>query len=372
MIYLDNASTSFPKPQSVQDAVASAVRDVGANPGRGAYSSARTADRLVYDARKLTAQFFGASDPSRVIFTPGCTYSLNFALQSLLKRGERAVVGGRQHNAVTRTLESVGCAVSHFRWDGDAPFDAGELRRLVTPETKAVVINHASNVDGLLFPLDEIREACAGKPLVIDCAQTAGMKELLLGDNEVFCVPAHKGLWGVAGTGILAFGKNIAISPLVSGGTGSFSEDTQMPQKYPDRLEPGSANLIGISALDAGIKEVMRIGLKNIHEKKAALAESASKGLSKIKGVKIFRPASVKNRVPLFSFLIEGKDPAELADALDQGYGIACRAGMHCAVEAHRELGAFPNGAVRFAPGYFTTEAEVAEFVASVAQIARK
>lgn len=372
MIYLDDASTSFPKPPSVHEAMLHGLRDVGANPGRGGYASARAADRLVYETRNLAADFFGAVDSARVVFTPGCTYSLNMALKGLLKAGDHVVVCGRQHNAVVRPLASVNPVVSNFDWDGRGPFEPKAFSRLLKPETKAVVVNHASNVDGLLFPLDELRDAANGVPLVIDCAQTAGVVEIRTGDRDVVCAPGHKGLWGAAGVGILAFGKKIELEPVVVGGTGSFSEDAGAPPAYPDRLEPGTMNLPGIAALGAGMREVGAVGVANVFRKKMALALAAYERLSKIRGVKIFWPDDEARRVPLFSFTVEGLDPSEAADLLDRDHGIACRSGLHCAPRAHMELGTFPVGTVRFAPGYFNVPGDVDAFAAAVVEMAKK
>jgi selenocysteine lyase/cysteine desulfurase len=349
-----------------------AVRDVGASPGRGGYAKARAADRLVYETRNLAAEFFGASHPSRVIFTPGCTHSINIAVKSLLKSGDHVIVGGRQHNAVVRTLASVGCAVSRFDWDGRGALNREGFARLFTPQTKAVVINHGGNVDGLLFPLGEIRDLCDGVPLVVDCAQTAGVVELKTGETDVLCAPGHKGLWGVPGIGVLAFGKKIELEPVVFGGTGSFSDNPGMPSPYPDKLEPGTMNLPGIAALNAGIKEVNAVGIKNIFEKKTRLATTAMERLLKIPSVKIFWPKDAACRVPLFSFTVGGMDPSEVATALDYEYDIACRAGLHCAPDAHKELGTFPVGTIRFSPGFFTTADDVDAFVNAIARIATK
>lgn len=370
MIYLDDASTSFPKPTSVHEAVLSAVRDLGGNPGRGGHSKAREADRLVFDTRELVARLFDVSESSRVIFTPGCTYSINVAVKSLVGSDDHVIVGPRQHNAVVRTLESVGCSVSKFDWEGNAPFDRVKFSSLLTDKTKAVIINHGGNVDGLLTPPDEIRELCGDIPLIIDCAQTAGALEIKTGEREIVCAPGHKGLWGTAGVGIMAFGKKIDLDPLVFGGTGSFSDNPEMPTAYPDRLEPGTMNLPGIASLNAGVKEVLSTGVKNIFEKKTRVVETAFERLSKIQGLRIFRPAEAPRRLPLFSFTIEGMDPSDIATALDSEHGIAVRSGLHCAPNAHREIGTFPEGAVRFSPGFFTSENDAETFAKAVSKIA--
>jgi cysteine desulfurase family protein len=367
MIYLDNASTSFPKPNTVTDAMVSVVRDIGANPGRGGYVAGRTADRLVYETRKRAAAFFNATDPTRVIFTPGCTYSLNIALKGLLEPGDHLVAGSRQHNAVSRPLAALGCDVSYFEWDGASPIP--NLKPMINSKTKAVILNHASNVDGLLLPLDEIREMVQGIPLIVDCAQTAGLVDISLEEYDILCATGHKGLLGIGGTGLLIVGSKVDLKPLISGGTGSFSEDVEMPKPLPDRLEPGSMNLAGIAALNAGLREVERVGMGNIFEHEMKLAQIAFDALSKLKGVSLYWPKNTANRIPLFSFRAEGLGTAEIADRLDADFDIACRAGLHCAPQAHKELGTFPEGTIRFAPGLYTTSEDVDAFISAMSQI---
>ncbi len=377
LIYLDNASTSFPKPESVVQAIGRALKEVGANPGRGGYSRARAADRLVYETRNLATRFFNAPDPARVVFTPGGTYSINMALNGFLNDGDHLIVTGRQHNAVMRPLGAMQgrVSVSRLRWDGTGPIDEG-FAALVTPRTRAVVVNHASNVDGLLYPLRELGLLAKrfGLLLIVDAAQTAGLVEIdMVRDGiDILCVTAHKGLWGIAGTGMLALGAGVALEPLVCGGTGSFSDSYQMPEAYPDRLEAGSANLTGIAAVKAGMEEVMRIGVREIMGAKMLLARTAYEGLQSFAGVRLFWPGVDMARIPLFSFTLDRLDPSDVGTTLDERYNIACRAGLHCAMDAHREIGSYPMGTVRFAPGYFTTKDEVELFVRAVGELSGK
>ncbi|MBI5177651.1 MAG: aminotransferase class V-fold PLP-dependent enzyme, partial [Nitrospinae bacterium] len=347
-------------------------------PGRGGYASARAADRLVYEARTRAAEFFGAHDPARVIFTPGGTYSLNMAIKGFLRAGDHIIVCGRQHNAVVRPLETLDGAigVSRFVWDGMGPVREKDVEPLLTPRTRAMIVNHASNVDGLLYPLEPLGVFCKKHrlALIVDVAQSAGLVALDMKRHHIslLCATGHKGLWGLAGMGLLALGGGVELDPLVEGGTGSFSDSGRMPDAYPDRLEPGSMNLAGIAALNAGLREVGEAGIDAIFARKMRLALIAYGGLKGIGGMRIYWPERPEHRIPVFSFAVERMDCAEIGTRLDAEYGIACRAGLHCATQAHEEIGSYPQGTVRFAPGWFNQEAEVELFLKAVAAIVAK
>lgn len=374
-VYLDNAATSWPKPESVARVMQMAMADIGANPGRGGYAQARTADRLIHDTRIFAARFFNAPDPTRVIFTPCATYSLNMALHGFFKKGDHAIVMGRQHNAVFRTLHDkrLGVGVSRLFWDGRVPLGK-ELARLQTRKTRALIVNHASNVDGFLYPLEKIGRAAkkVGLTLIVDAAQSAGnaIVDMRRQNIGILCATGHKGLLGPAGTGLLILNTNMELEPFIKGGTGSFSDRAEMPSAYPDRLEAGSLNLPGIAGLGAGIRELKKLGLEKSIAKKMRLTARAHTALSKIPGIRLYWGVEKEFRIPLFSFTVEGLDPAEVGNMLDQSYNIACRVGLHCAPDAHREIGSFPEGTIRFAPGVYTTEAEVDHFIRAMREIA--
>jgi cysteine desulfurase family protein len=378
LIYLDNAATSYPKPGAVIRAVGRVLSEVAGNPGRSGYAGARKADMLLYRARCEAASFFGLRDASRLVFTPGGTWSLNMALKGLLKRGDHVIATRRQHNAVARVLmaKRSGFKVTTIDWNGESPLKEEDILRAAGPNSRAIVVNHACNVDGLIFPLAKIGRIAdrLGLVLIVDAAQTAGllpidMRKMNIG---VLCATGHKCLMGPAGTGILAVAPGVDVKPLLFGGTGSFSEEFSMPAPYPDRLEAGSLNLPGIAGLAAGIREIKKIGLEKIFKYKTALCELAFERLSAIGGVKIYRPRNPRNRAPLFSFTIDGADSAEAGDLLDRKYGIACRVGLHCAPMAHMEIGTYPEGSIRFAPGFYTKKREIAFFVKAVEEIVRK
>ncbi len=374
-VYLDNAATSWPKPEHVARAMQTAMADIGANPGRGGYAQARAAGRLIHDTRILAARFFNAPDPARVIFTPCATYSLNMALQGFFKKGDHVIVMGRQHNAVIRPLHDrrLGVKVSRLVWNDTAPL-VKELARVQTKKTRALIVNHASNVDGFLYPLDTIGRAAKkrGLTLIVDAAQGAGNAAIDMRRQNIgiLCATGHKGLLGPAGTGLLLLNAGIELMPLIKGGTGSYSDKEAMPAVYPDRLEAGSLNLPGIAGLGAGIRELMKLGLEKSIAKKMRRTEQAHAALSKIPGIRLYWPAKKELRIPLFSFSIDGIDPAEVGDMLDHRHNVACRVGLHCAPDAHREIGSFPEGTIRFAPGIYTTAAEVEHFIHAVREIA--
>ncbi len=295
-VYLDHAATSWPKPASVANALQTVMAGIGANPGRGGYAQARAADRLLYDTRILVARFFNGPDPARVIFTPCATYSLNMALQGFFKKGDHAIVMGRQHNSVIRPLHGrrLGVKVSRLMWNGTVPLGK-ELDRLQNKKTRALIVNHAGNVDGFLYPLEQIGRIAKkrGLTLIVDAAQSAGnaIVDMRRQNIGILCATGHKGLLGPSGTGLLMPNKGVELEPFVSGGTGSFSDRAEMPKEYPDRLEPGSLNLAGIAGLGAGIRELMKIGLEKIIAKKMRRTVQGYTALSKIPGIRLYWPA---------------------------------------------------------------------------------
>jgi len=359
LIYLDNASTSYPKPKAVVRAVERAVGSFGVNPGRGGYSLTRRVDRLIFEARKSFASFFNLADSSRIVFTPGGTYSLNMAIRGLLKKGDHVITTGRLHNAVVRPLydRSVRLDITALGGGGSGGGGSGgggsvsairenDISSLVTHRTRAVVVNHASNVDGLLYPLEKIGRITRklGLVMIVDAAQTAGLVEIDMkkANIDLLCVTGHKSLMGPMGIGLLAVAPGIDLKPLFT-----VSDDERMPAKFPDRLEPGSLNLPGIAGLAAGLKEVNRIGVKKIFAYKMKLCVRAYDALNAMEGVTVYWPRKDSERVPLFSFNIDAWDPSEVGDILDRRYSIACRVGLHCAPKAHMDIGTYPIGSIR-------------------------
>ena len=378
MIYLNNAATTLPKPKAVVRAMELAMKAIGENPGRGSSKGVHKAERLIYETRLLTAKFFGAKDTAKVIFTPGCTYSINIALRGFLKNGDHVISTGRMHNALARTLydKRLGVNLSTIEWDGKSPMTTETFKTKMTGNTRAIVVNHASNVDGLLFPLREIgmiaREL--GLTLIVDAAQTAGLVSIDMKRDNIgmLCVSGHKGLMGPSGLGILILAPDIEIDPLISGGTGSFSDEMEMPTSYPDRLEAGTPNIIGIAGLNAGISFLQKTGLQKIFEHERNLCNEAVKGIEKLPGVKIFRPKNASRRMPLLSFTIKDNDPADIGNYLEESYGIASRVGLHCAPHSHKEIGTYPLGLVRISPGYFNKKSEIKLLIKAVTEFIKE
>ena len=373
MIYLDNAATSFPKPPSVLRAMTEALREYGANPGRGGHKLALQAGRTVEKCREAAANLLGAR-PERVIFTRSCTESLNLAIMGMLHKGDEVICSHGEHNAVMRPLERFvsrdEITVKLLRPDEQGLLSPEVLRRAITSRTGLVVICHASNVSGVVQPVRELGAVCRekGVPLLVDAAQTAGMLEVTLDalNADMIALPGHKGLLGPHGTGLLALREGVDPEPLILGGTGSASESVRQPELLPDRYESGTLNLPGIAGLLAGI-EFVAPQRADIHRYEAGLNDRLRRQLTQIPGLRILGAENAP-RVAITSVVPEGGDSAALADALDAS-GVAVRGGLHCAPAMHSYLGTMRSGAVRFAPGPFNTERDIDDTAALVARL---
>lgn len=376
MIYLDNAATSFPKPPSVLRAMTEALREYGANPGRGGHKLALQAGRTVEKCREAAANLLGAR-PERVIFTRSCTESLNLAIMGMLHKGDEVICSHGEHNAVMRPLERFvsrdEITVKLLRPDEQGLLSPEVLRRAITSRTGLVIICHASNVSGVVQPVRALGAVCRekGVPLLVDAAQTAGMLEVTLDalNADMIALPGHKGLLGPHGTGLLALREGVDPEPLILGGTGSASESVRQPELLPDRYESGTLNLPGIAGLLAGI-EFVAPQRADIHRYEAGLNDRLRRQLTQISGLRILGAENAP-RVAITSVVPEGGDSAALADALDAS-GVAVRGGLHCAPAMHSYLGTMRSGAVRFAPGPFNTERDIDDTAALVARLMRQ
>lgn len=375
MIYLDNAATSWPKPAAVPRAVAACLHRA-ASPGRGGHGLSREADRILFAAREELAALFGAEHSGTITFTASATDAVNTALFGLLAPGDKVVTTSMEHNAVARPLralenrglrlEIVGCDRT-----GSLPMDS--LRAALAGGAKAVVVTHASNVTGAIMPLAEIGRMAraAGALLIADAAQTAGAEHIDVAAMgiDVMAFSGHKSLLGPQGTGGLYVREGIMVEPFRHGGTGSLSESDRQPLFYPDRLESGTPNTPGIAGLLAGIRYINKRGRGNIRTAESRLTGDLLAGLADIPGVAVYGPPPGVPRAAVVSFIIEGRDSGEIAHRLDREYGIACRGGLHCAPWAHQTIGTLKTGTIRFSPGCFTTDAEIAAALAAVADI---
>ena len=380
MIYLDNGATSWPKPERVYTTMDEFLRTKGANPGRGAHKMALAAAEVIHETRRKLAGLFNVPDPKRVIFGCNTTDGLNLALKGLLRSGDHVITSTIEHNSVTRPLRALqerGISVSKVQADGEGWVDPAEVEKTITPQTRLIVITHASNVTGTIQEAAAIGHIARehGIFFLVDAAQSAGVLPI---DMEADCIdllvfPGHKGLFGPPGTGGLCLGARISpqtLTPIRYGGTGGNSEEDVPPDFLPNRYEAGTLNTVGIAGLGAGVDFVLEKGVENIHAHEQALTERLIAGLKDIPGVKLYGPTDPARRVAVVSFNIEGWEPGDVGAALDQSFDIACRTGLHCAPDAARTIGVFPWGTVRFCPGYFNTFAEIDQAIEAVQELA--
>lgn len=381
-IYLDQASTTYPKPECVAKAVYEYMTDNGCNINRGCYENAYDTEEVILETREFLCELFDGPDCKNVVFTKNVTESLNIVLKGFLKQGDHVLVSSMEHNAVMRPirqLEAAGVEFDRIPCTVEGELVLGAMEGLLKPNTKAVVMTHASNVCGTLLPLKEVGAFCKkhGLKFIADCAQTAGvlpvsMKEMHI---DALCFTGHKGLLGPQGIGgfILQEEMIAEITPLLSGGTGSISHTEEIPEFMPDRFEPGTMNLPGIFGLHASLNWLKETGTENIHNKETMLTGLFLEKLKALdpQGEKI-RPVgkpSSEGRTSVVSIQTPGRDVSEVAYLLDKNYGIMTRVGLHCAPSAHQTLGTYPTGTVRFSFGYFNTEEEVLLAVKALEEI---
>lgn len=339
----------------------------GANPGRGSYEMAARVDEMIFAARERIVGFFAVPSPERVIFTPGCTWAINCVLKGVLRPGDHVITSDLEHNAVVRPLHSLekrGVSVSQAHvCEGDDDATLQSFCRLINRRTKLIFCTHASNVLGIRLPVERLSALCREHGLLfgLDCAQTAGVAPLDLDrvPCDFLCMPAHKGLYGLTGCGLLLLGGDTIPEPLCEGGTGSMSALRDMPDALPDRLEPGTLNVPGIAALGAGVEAVAHVGREKIFLHELELMRQLYDGLCEMDGVCLYtRRPDAAHHVPLLSFNI-GAYPSEEAAALLARRGIAVRAGFHCAYSAHEAVGTARRGTVRVCPSMFTTMRDI-------------
>lgn len=379
MIYLDHAATSWPKPPEVLAAMHDFLAHAGGNPGRSGHRLSVEAGRVVYDTREAIATLFNAPDPLRVIFTLNGTHAINLALHGLLRPGDRVVTSGIEHNAVMRPLrglEARGVEVVVVPCRPDGSLNLDRAADAITSGTRLVALNHASNVSGTILPAAEVAALAhrAGALFLLDAAQTAGALpiDMQAMGIDLLAFTGHKALLGPPGTGGLVIGEGVdtaAIDPLFRGGTGSHSEFEIQPEECPDKFESGTPNGVGIAGLGAGVRFVLRQGVAAIRKHEIGLARALAEGLAAIPGVTVYGPADPAQRTATVSFTAAGRRVSEIGLRLDEEHGVLCRVGLHCAPAAHRTLGTFPEGTVRFAAGLSTTIEDVARAVAAVADV---
>ncbi|MEG3070653.1 MAG: aminotransferase class V-fold PLP-dependent enzyme [Candidatus Syntrophopropionicum ammoniitolerans] len=377
MIYFDNAATTWPKPPEVWQAMEHCIKSVGANPGRSGHRMALQAGRLVDEAREQLSLLFNISNPDRIVFTLNATEALNLAIKGLLKPGDHVITSSMEHNAVTRPLhllQGKGVEVTKVACAGDGSIRVTDINSAVKQNTVAIIITHASNVTGTLMPLAEIGQLAKRKKLrlIVDAAQTAGVFNLDVPfmNIHLLAFPGHKGLYGPTGTGGLYLVDGLELETLKEGVTGSMSHLPDLPDLLPERYESGTLNAVGLSGLAAGLKFVRNEGTEKIRQYEMNLTSRFLAGAKKVKGLKVYGPEELYERAPVVAFSLAGKNSGRVGMLLDQEYNIACRAGLHCAPDAHKTLGTFENKLVRFSFSYFNKEEEIDSAILALTEIA--
>ena len=376
-VYLDNAATSFPKPEVVYRAADEFMRTVGVNAGRGAYKQALEADRIIYETRRNLAKLFNVKDVSRIVFTFNITDSLNLAVKGILNPGDHVITSSMEHNAVWRPLkvleEERGISITAVHCDVEGNLDPLKVKNALTEKTKLVVLIHASNVTGTVMPIAEVGAIARENniPFLVDSAQTAGLYPIDVEtmNIDLLAFTGHKGLMGPMGTGGLYIREGISIKPLKEGGTGGDSILEHQPDSLPDRYEAGTPNVSGIAGLGAAVKFILDEGVEKIHNKEAALTGYALHILSEINGITLYGPKDNINRVGVISLNIMDLNPQKAGHVLDEKYGIMVRTGLHCAPCAHRTIGTIERGTIRIGLGYFSTEEDIDCFIEAVKDI---
>lgn len=382
-IYLDNAATSFPKPESVSQAMLDFAQNIGASAGRGAYREAIESGELLSDTRRLIAQLIHASDPNHIIMTFNCTDGLTLAIRGLVtKPNSHVITTCMDHNSVLRPLHSLqsnlGVEISHVAADGAGLVDPEDIRLAIRPHTALIAVVHGSNVCGSVQDIDAIGQIARQHdvPFLVDAAQTAGHMTIDVQTTPVdlLAFPGHKALLGPLGTGMLYIrpGFESKLQPVREGGTGSKSELAIQPEFMPDRFEAGSHNAIGIAGLQAALRFILERSVEAIHTYDSDLCRTFIAGTRNIKHLKVYGPQEPERRVGVFSINISGYEPTELAAVLEGQFGLLTRAGLHCAPLAHQALNTFIcGGTTRISTGPFTTVEDIEYAVDTLAQIAQ-
>jgi len=379
MIYLDNAATTWPKPEAVYQAMDSFMRHIGASPGRSAHRLSIEAGRIIYETREALAQLFGTDDPKRIIFTANATEALNLALRGILHPTDHVITSGMEHNSVMRplrALERKGVEITVVNCSPEGLLNPQDIERAVKPNTKLITLNHASNVMGTILPVAEVGQIAHRHDVLfmVDAAQTAGCYPIDIEamNIDLLAFSGHKGLYGPQGVGGLFLRKGIEqeIEPLTYGGTGSHSEYEYQPDFLPDKYESGTPNTVGLAGLGAGVRFVLSQGVRSMQKKEETLTQLLLQRLKAIPGVTLHGNGDAQKQVAVISFNISGLTPSEVAMPLEEGYQIMCRAGLHCSPAAHKTMGTFPQGTVRLSPGHFTSQQDIEITLEAVQKIA--
>lgn len=378
MVYLDNAATSYPKAPGVASAMADYVEKVGATINRSSYASAQEAGLVTLSLRERLCRLFNHPDPTHAVLTPGATAGLNMVIKGLLRPGDHCLVSSMEHNAVMRPLvqlEREGVVFERIPCDAQGRLRLEALPGMIKLNTRLVVMAHGSNVCGTVQDAEAVGKICRerGVPFALDAAQTAGHIEV---DFERFglsalVVPGHKGLLGPQGIGALLLDADFArrLTPLVAGGTGSASDSEELPDWMPDRFESGTPNMPGVYGWEAALGWLENTGIETLENHEKTLSKRFLEGIYGLKNVKLYGTTVPEGRTGVFSVGFLNCDNAEAAWRLEREFGILTRCGLHCAPSAHKTLGSFPEGSVRFSTGWANTEADIDAALSAIAAI---
>lgn len=379
MIYLDNAATSFPKPEQVYDAINKTMREFGANPGRSGHRMALEAGRIIFETRELLCKLFNIDNPMNIIFTYNATDGLNLGIKGFLKPGDHVITSSMEHNSVLRpikALEKIGVEATIIQCDSAGSINISDIEDSIKKNTKLIVTTHASNVIGTIFPVKKIGDLAKkyGISYMVDAAQSAGVYDIDVKDMNIdmLVFPGHKGLLGPQGTGGIYIREGLQITQMKEGGTGSKSNLLTQPEILPDKFESGTPNTPGIAGLGAGIKYILNRGLEDIRNHEKNLTQYFLEELKKIDNVKIYGPCDAEKQAAVVSINIGDEDSSEVSYILDKGFNIAVRPGLHCAPLAHKTIGTFEQGVVRFSIGAFNTFEEIELAVKAIKEIAKE
>lgn len=379
MIYLDNAATSYPKPERVYDEILRCMKDYCANPGRGGHEMSIKSGRAVLETREIISRFFNIDNPMQIVFTKNATEALNIAIKGVLKNGDHVITTSMEHNSVIRPLKTLEknniIELTVVKGNKFGEIDPGDIRKSIKKNTKLIVSTLSSNVNGMIMPLKEFGSIAEEKGILflVDASQGAGSIRLDVKDIKagMMAFPGHKCLLGPQGIGGLYVSEEIKIESIMQGGTGSSSENYYQPEVFPDLLESGTLNTPGIVGLGYGIEFIESFGIDNIRIYKHMLVKRLFEGMEELKGTKIYSKPDKEKNSGIVAFNFKDVDSTEVSFVLDKVYGIASRAGLHCAPLAHETIGTKETGVVRLSVGCFNTIEEIDVTLSSLKEISQ-
>lgn len=378
MIYFDNAATTLQKPDTVAKEVSNAIATLG-NAGRGAYDASLSSMRVVYETREMINTLFNGDGPEQVAFMSNATEALNTVIRGMIQPGDHVITTVMEHNSVLRPLyleEQMGAALTILETDEKGLISSEAFEEAIRPDTEAVICTHASNVTGTTLNLYRIGEACKrhGLHFIVDASQSAGILpiDMQAMNIDALCFTGHKGLFGPQGTGGVCLRKGISLRPLKVGGSGIHSFDKEQPSSMPELLEAGTVNAHGIAGLRAGLQYIQQEGMEKLYTKEALLTKTFYEGVRRVPGVKVYGNFDQEKRAPVVSLNIREEDAGKVSEILWEDYGIATRAGAHCAPLMHQSLGTTEQGVVRFSFSSFNTMEEIKKGIEAIKELAEE